>query len=89
MTRDRRPIIIEGPVQEGWVALGACVGSDPRVFFPGKGQDAAGPARRICAGCEVQAECLEYALTRPEKFGIWAGTTERQRRAMRKARRAA
>ncbi len=46
-------------------------------------------AKQICAGCPVKAECLEYALNNPHasKIGIWGGTTEKERRALRRRRR--
>ena len=53
------------------------------MFFPDRGQPAT-EAKRICAGCEVRAECLEYALNRPEPTGIWGGATDRERRQLRR-----
>lgn len=38
-------------------------------------------AKQICSGCEVRRECLEYALTMREPYGIWGGLTELERRA--------
>lgn len=69
--------------QEDWADRAACTDSDPEAWFPEKGQ-AAITARRICAGCEVKAECLEYALARGERHGIYGGYSERERRAMRR-----
>lgn len=43
-------------------------------------------ARAICAECPVQQECLEYALTHHEIFGVWGGRTERERRKLLKER---
>ena len=54
-----------------WKLQGACRGLDADIFF-----------RR----CEVQEECLEYAVNDREKFGIWGGLSERERRAIRKKR---
>ena len=48
----------------------------PEAFFPEKGGSTR-EAKRICHGCEVQAECLEYALGNDERFGIWGGLSER------------
>lgn len=66
-------------------ALCAEVGGD--VFFPDMGASAE-PARQICRRCEVQDECLEWALANPESshFGVWGATTPRQRIWMRKKR---
>ena len=41
-------------------------------------------AKKICTGCEVKAECLEYALANDERFGIWGGLSERERRRLRR-----
>ncbi len=69
-----------------FMAFGACRGADPDVFFPDQGQSLE-PARRICAECVVRDECLEYALDNRERFGVWGGTSERERRRLRRARR--
>lgn len=66
--------------------LGSCRGSDPDVFFPDRGESLE-PAKAICAECIVRDECLEYALDNRERFGIWGGTSERERRRLRRARR--
>jgi WhiB family redox-sensing transcriptional regulator len=47
------------------------------------------PAKRICADCTVQSPCLEVALTHPALMGVWGGTTDAERRKIRRARRAA
>lgn len=67
-----------------WRAQGACTKVDPEIFFPSRSGNAKA-ARRVCAACPVKAECLEWALThpRPTEFGIWGGTSERQRRVLR------
>lgn len=64
-----------------WRAAALCAETDPEVFFPEKSTPATW-ARRICAACEVQVECLAEALDRREAHGIWAGTTVRQRRRL-------
>ncbi len=64
-----------------WVAYGACRGADPDLFFPGNDDDH-GEALRICRGCPVQEECLDYALSARERYGIWGGTTARERRRL-------
>ena len=71
---------------EPWREHAACADKDPDMFFPGRG-GATEPAKRVCAGCPIQAECLEHALTHREAFGIWAGTSERERRVMRRVYR--
>ena len=65
-----------------WMGDAACRDVDPKIFFvdhPGSGS--AAEARAVCAGCPVQAQCLDYALAANERHGIWGGLTERQRRA--------
>lgn len=68
-------------------ALAVCAQTDPEAFFPEKGGSSR-DAKRICASCDIQQDCLEYALARDIRFGIWGGTTELQRRSMRRQRRA-
>ena len=71
-----------------FMAFGACRGSDPDVFFPDRGESLE-PAKRICAECVVRDECLEHALASGERFGVWGGTSERERRRIRRDRRTA
>ena len=67
-----------------WRELGNCVGVDPDLFFGGRGDNKShAAAKRVCAGCEVRDECLAYALDNGERFGVWGGLSERQRRALR------
>ncbi|WP_339121130.1 WhiB family transcriptional regulator [Pseudonocardia sp. D17] len=67
---------------EEWQQRAPCAQTDPESFFPEKGGSVR--AKRICAGCEVRAECLEYALAQDERFGIWGGLSERERRPLRR-----
>lgn len=60
----------------------ACSGTDPEYFFPESGQWDVVIARRICAGCPVRVECLAWALKNREMYGIWGGTTYKQRMRM-------
>lgn len=69
-----------------WIAQGACHGKDPDLFFPGQGESTR-EAKAVCAGCPVREQCLDYALEHGEKFGIWGGTSERERRRLRTQRR--
>lgn len=68
--------------------LGSCRGMDPDIFFPDRG-DSLAPAKEICVECIVKDECLEYAVEHGERFGVWGGTSERERRRIRKRRRQA
>lgn len=69
-----------------WRDQGACRGVDPNVFFPERG-DSCVAAKKVCAGCPVRGECLDFALAHGEKFGIWGGKSERERSRLRAARR--
>jgi WhiB family redox-sensing transcriptional regulator len=66
-----------------WQERALCAQTDPEAFFPEKGGSTR-EAKRICSGCEVRAECLEYALAHDERFGIWGGLSERERRRLRR-----
>ncbi len=66
-----------------WQADALCAQTDPEAFFPEKGGSTR-DAKKICTSCEVKAECLEYALQNDERFGIWGGLSERERRKLRR-----
>jgi WhiB family transcriptional regulator, redox-sensing transcriptional regulator len=70
--------------EQDWQERALCAQTDPEAFFPEKGGSTR-EAKRICSGCEVRAECLEYALANDERFGIWGGLSERERRRLRRA----
>lgn len=72
------------------MAAGACATEDYETFFPKPGQrNHVREAKGICSGCSIRAECLEGALERGERFGIWGGLTERERMRLRGQRRQA
>lgn len=60
---------------------------DPNIFYPERGSSTK-EAKDVCRGCPVKDQCLDYALMNGEKFGIWGGTSERERRKIRKERKA-
>lgn len=62
-----------------WMLEARCLDADPEAFFPEKGGSTR-EAKRICAACPVRDECLQYALDNDERFGIWGGLSERERR---------
>jgi WhiB family transcriptional regulator, redox-sensing transcriptional regulator len=79
-----------GPVTEledetllSWQDKALCAQTDPEAFFPEKGGSTR-EAKRICVSCEVKQECLEYALMQDERFGIWGGLSERERRRLKR-----
>jgi WhiB family transcriptional regulator, redox-sensing transcriptional regulator len=84
----REPLVaveLGEPAEEpDWQERALCAQTDPEAFFPEKGGSTR-EAKRICSGCEVRAECLEYALANDERFGIWGGLSERERRRLRRA----
>ena len=65
-----------------WRLEALCAETDPEAFFPEKGGSTR-DAKRVCSGCSVRAECLEFALANDERFGIWGGLSERERRRLR------
>ena len=76
-----------------WRYLGACRSADPDLFFPVPGprpvDEQIARAKAICARCAVRQECLEFALSHNQAFGIWGGTTAEDRRLVRRRRRRA
>ncbi|AZG48767.1 Transcriptional regulator WhiB2 [Gordonia insulae] len=70
-------------MEDQWQDRALCAQTDPEAFFPEKGGSTR-EAKRICQGCEVKSECLEYALHNDERFGIWGGLSERERRRIKR-----
>ena len=68
-----------------WQENANCLGVDPDLFFPERGASTR-EAKEVCRGCIVRAQCPEYALVNSEKFGIWGGMSERERRRIRRQR---
>jgi WhiB family redox-sensing transcriptional regulator len=68
-----------------WQEEANCLGVDPDLFFPERGASTR-EAKAVCRSCEVRVDCLEYALAHGEKFGIWGGLSERERRRVRRQR---
>jgi len=69
--------------EDQWQERALCAQTDPEAFFPEKGGSTR-EAKRICMGCEVRDECLDYALAHDERFGIWGGLSERERRRIKR-----
>jgi WhiB family redox-sensing transcriptional regulator len=76
----RRP---EQDTALAWQTDALCSQTDPEAFFPEKGGSTR-DAKRICSSCDVRGECLEYALANDERFGIWGGLSERERRKLKR-----
>jgi WhiB family redox-sensing transcriptional regulator len=68
-----------------WMSQANCLGVEPDLFFPERGESVK-EAKTVCSDCGVRRRCLEYALVNGEKFGIWGGMSERERRKIRKQR---
>ncbi|MDO4910279.1 MAG: WhiB family transcriptional regulator [Corynebacterium sp.] len=68
-------------VEQDWQEQALCAQTDPEAFFPDKGGSTR-EAKRICAACGVRDECLEFALQNDERFGIWGGLSERERKKL-------
>jgi WhiB family transcriptional regulator, redox-sensing transcriptional regulator len=77
--------MLEGEEDRSWQAQANCMGVDPDLFFPERGASTR-EAKEVCRGCVVREDCLEFALANGEKFGIWGGMSERERRRLRRAR---
>jgi len=69
--------------EASWQERALCAQTDPEAFFPEKGGSTR-EAKKVCVRCEVRAECLDYALHNDERFGIWGGLSERERRKLKK-----
>ena len=77
--------IAEESLDRSWQEYANCLGVDPDLFFPERGASTR-EAKEVCRGCVVRDDCLEYALRNSEKFGIWGGMSERERRRIRRQR---
>lgn len=64
-----------------WMVHAACRGTDPELFFPDRNESTL-PAKRVCAGRPVRQPCLDDAVERRERFGIWGGLTANERRPL-------
>ena len=74
---------------DDWRDRSACRDTDPELFFPvgttGPALDQIAAAKAVCRACEAQAACLEFALATNQESGVWGGTSEEERRKLRKA----
>jgi WhiB family redox-sensing transcriptional regulator len=73
-----------------WMVDARCRGSDWQMFFPtehGSSTEDSREAKAICHQCKVETECRDYAVGDPSLKGIWGGTSDRERKAIRRARR--
>lgn len=85
MTALFRVIPLRDPDEDlAWQDFALCAQTDPEAFFPEKGGSTR-EAKKVCRSCEARPDCLQYALDHDERFGIWGGLSERERRKLRKA----
>ena len=75
--------VIAAPITEErpWAVFATCRDRDSDVFFPVT-HEAEVEAIRICQGCPVRMDCLEFALEAKIHFGVWGGLNEKQRRSL-------
>jgi len=71
------------PGTPAWQDEALCAQADPELWFPEKGGSVR-EAKKVCRRCPVRAECLEYALEHDERFGLWGGLSERERRNLKR-----
>jgi hypothetical protein len=69
--------------RHSWQDDALCPQTDPNAFFPDKGESTT-PAKQICLHCQVRQQCLDYAVAHDERFGVWGGFSERERRRMKR-----
>ena len=80
----RELFLLDGDAEDGgWQERALCAQTDPEAFFPEKGGSTR-EAKKVCLTCEVRTACLESALMKDERFGIWGGLSERERRKLKK-----
>lgn len=66
-----------------WEEDAACRETDPDLFFPEEGAPNPGVVR-ICEGCPVRVECLEFALREDIKYGLWGGLSWAERKRLKR-----
>ena len=82
------PLICSRSRSHQWRRHAACRDTDPDLFFPvgttGPAIEQIENAKDVCKQCDAQADCLEFALATNQDSGIWGGTSEEERRKLRK-----
>lgn len=88
VTRPEGVYLIAGSGQNGldWQEAAKCKGRNSEIFYPQRGVPTAS-AKSLCKDCRVKQECLEYAIVHDERFGIWGGLSERERKKVIRERR--
>lgn len=75
-------------VDLSWQDDAHCTQVDPEQFFPSQGTRTTVAAKKVCSGCPVITQCLEYSLAANEHYGVWGGLSEMDRRKLKRSRRA-
>ncbi len=75
-------VAAEDPVED-WESAALCAQTDPESFFPERGESTR-EAKRVCMNCTVRVECLDFALSTGQQFGVWGGLSEFERRGLRR-----
>jgi WhiB family redox-sensing transcriptional regulator len=70
---------------DSWKSRALCSQTDPEQFYPEKGASVRA-AKDVCARCEVRADCLEYAIEKGDRFGVWGGMTYGERKGLVRTR---
>ena len=77
---------------EDWRKLGTCRTLDTNMFFPigqtGEAEIKIARAKSVCVPCPVRQQCLEFAITTNQEYGVWGGHSEEERRVVRRQWRA-
>jgi WhiB family redox-sensing transcriptional regulator len=88
MTRATRALLAlaatPAEADDSFFASALCAQTDPETFFPEKGGTTR-DAKRICAACDVRDACLAFALAGDERYGVWGGLSERERRILKRS----
>ncbi|HEX8182971.1 MAG TPA: WhiB family transcriptional regulator [Candidatus Saccharimonadales bacterium] len=77
----------DGSDESDWRAYALCAQTDPEAFYPEKGRGSAKAAKAVCKVCTVKEPCLEDALKNGDRFGVYGGLSERERRKLPKDRK--
>ena len=85
-----RPVV-EDEIDTKWREHASCRSCSPDLFFPagttGAARHEIAAAKAVCEACPVQSQCLRFALKTGQAYGIWGGTTEDERVAIKRMQR--
>ncbi len=84
LTSARHDNPFDGFRPEPWTQDAACVEVNPELFYENPRANVALAAIKVCGGCPVQAECLDYGLRIDDRYGVYGGLTPGQRQRMRR-----